>query len=77
MNVLHFKKLIEFMIIASSMNKLSGPQKKEFVLNSMRKYILFNNEIEDIMIFIIDSLIDVENGKLVINRKVRSKCWKF
>jgi len=53
---------------------LSGKDKKAFVLDELRKALELPEDIEDLIISLIDILIDVENGKLVINAKVKDGC---
>lgn len=71
---------IDLMKRAGSMSELSGKDKKAFVLDGLRKAIVLPEEIEDLIIAVIDALIDVENGKLVLNPVVKettSKCLGF
>lgn len=62
--------LKKYMIAAGEMNKLNGYEKKKFVMDSLKQEITLDNEIEDIILNIIDLIIDIDKGKLIINKKV-------
>jgi predicted NACHT family NTPase len=66
--------LIDLMKKAGNNKDLSGKDKKQFVLDEIRKQLELPEDIEDLIISLIDILIDVENGKLVINAKVKDGC---
>jgi len=66
--------LINLMQKAGQNKDLSGKDKKQFVLDQIRKQLELPNDIEDLIISLIDILIEVENGKLVINPKVKKSC---
>lgn len=66
--------LIDLMKKAGHNKELSGKDKKAFVLDEIRKQLELPNDIEDLIISLIDILIEVENGKLVINEKVKDGC---
>ena len=51
-----------------------GRDKKKWVLDQLKELITLDNEVEDLIIYLIDILIDVENGKLIINPKVKNGC---
>jgi hypothetical protein len=75
-----FIELIELMKRAGKIKYLDGEGKKKFVLEEMKRLIPYDNYIEDILIIVIGLLIDVENGKLVINKDVKdnaTKCFDF
>lgn len=75
-----FTEMINLMKRASEMKKLNGKEKKEFVINELKRIIPFDNVIEDMIIVLIDMLIQVENGELVINKRVinnTKKCCIF
>jgi hypothetical protein len=75
-----FIELIHLMKRAGKIKRLDGEGKKKFVLQEMKRLITYDNYIEDILIHIIDLLIDVENGKLTINKDVKDnavKCFDF
>jgi len=75
-----FIELIDLMKTAGKAKNLDGEDKKKFVLQEMKRLITYDNYIEDILIIVIDLLIDVENGKLVINKDVKDnavKCFDF
>jgi len=79
-----FIELIDLMKRAGKIKRLDGEGKKKFVLQEMKRLITYDNYIEDILIIVIDLLIDVENGKLVINKDVKdnavgsiTKCFDF
>ena len=65
---------------AGKIKRLDGEGKKKFVLQEMKRLITYDNYIEDILIHVINLLIDVENGKLTINKDVKdnaTKCFDF
>jgi hypothetical protein len=66
-----FIELINLMRRASKMKRLSGRQKKDFVLIELRRIIPYDNVVEELLIDIVDLLIQVENGKIVINKKMK------
>ena len=75
-----FKELIQLMKRAGQIKKLDGEGKKRFVLQEMKRLITLDNYIEDILIIVIDLLIDVENGKLTINKDIKentNKCMEL
>jgi hypothetical protein len=75
-----FTELVYLMKRAGRIKSLDGEGKKKFVLQEMKRLITFDNYIEDILIVVIDLLIDVENGKLVINKDVKDnaiKCFDY
>jgi len=72
-----FIELINLMRRASKMKKLSGIQKKHFVLTELRRIIPYDNSVEELLIDIVDLLIQVENGNIVINKKVKKSCMSM
>jgi len=75
-----FTELVYLMKRAGRIKSLDGEGKKKFVLQEMKRLITFDNYIEDILVLVIDLLIDVENGKLVINKDVKDnaiKCFDY
>ena len=66
--------LIDLMKKAGQNTELSGKDKKAFVLDEIRKQLELPEDIEDLIISLIDILIQVENGKLIINPKVKDGC---
>lgn len=66
--------LIDLMKKAGQNKELNGKDKKAFVLFELRKQLELPNDIEDLIISLIDILIQVENGKLIINEKVKHGC---
>ena len=66
--------LIQLMKKAGQNKDLSGKDKKQFVLDEIRKQLELPEDIEDLIINLIDILIEVQNGKLVINPKVKDGC---
>ncbi len=75
-----FTELVYLMKRAGRIKSLDGEGKKKFVLQEMKRLITFDNYIEDILIIVINLLIDVENGKLVINKDVKDnaiKCFDY
>jgi hypothetical protein len=55
--------------------KMSGQLKKKFVLNKLRDELDLPEILEEFIINIIDTLIQVENGKLVFNKKVQASLF--
>ena len=66
--------LINLMQKAGQNKDLSGKDKKQFVLDQIRKQLELPNDIEDLIISLIDILIQVENRQLIINPKVKKSC---
>ena len=66
--------LIDLMKKAGQNKELSGKDKKQFVLDEIRKQLELPEDIENLIVSLIDILIEVENGKLVINEKVKDGC---
>ena len=75
-----FTELIYLMKRAGKIKSLDGEGKKKFVLQEMKRLITLDNYIEDILIIVIDLLIDVENGRLTINKDIKentNKCMEL
>jgi len=66
--------LIQLMKKAGQNKDLSGKDKKQFVLDEIRKQLELPEDIEDLIINLIDILIEVENHQLIINPKVKKSC---
>ena len=73
-------ELVSLMVQANiELPKAKGKDKKKWVLNKMKEIITLDNYFEDLIIAFIDIIIDVENGKLLINKKVKTSifnCFK-
>lgn len=68
-------ELVSLMIqVNIELPKAKGQDKKKWVINKMKEIITLDNYIEDLIISLIDVLIQVENGELVINPKVKDGC---
>ena len=65
---------LDLMKKAGEMKELSGKDKKAFVIEELRKAIELPEDIENLILAVIDALIDVENGKLVLNPVVEKGC---
>ena len=75
-----FIEMIALMKRASKMKRLSGQEKKHFVMTELARIIPYDNAFEEILLDVIDLLIEVENGKLTINKDVKDnavKCFDF
>lgn len=75
-----FIEMIALMKRASKMKRLSGQEKKHFVMTELARIIPYDNALEEILLDIINLLIEVENGKLTINKDVKdnaTKCFDF
>jgi hypothetical protein len=59
---------------AGEMKELSGKDKKAFVLEELKKALELPEDIELLIISVIDALIDVQNGKLILNPVVKDGC---
>lgn len=57
-------------------SELKGVEKKAFVIKAMRDSLRLPEFLEDILALLIDTIIEVENGKLVINEKIKEKIKK-
>ncbi len=71
-----FIEMIALMKRASKMKRLSGEEKKHFVMTELARIIPYDNAFEEILLDVIDLLIEVENGKLTINKDVQDKATK-
>jgi hypothetical protein len=65
---------LDLMKKAGEMKELSGKDKKAYVMEELRKAIELPEDIENLILAVIDALIDVENGKLVLNPVVEKGC---
>ena len=65
---------LDLMKKAGEMKDLSGKDKKAYVMEELRKAIELPEDIENLILAVIDALIDVENGKLVLNPVVEKGC---
>lgn len=72
-----FIELLNLMRRASKMKRLNGKEKKNFVLTELRRIIPYDNAVEEMLIDIVDLLIQVENGKIVINKKMKKGCMSM
>jgi hypothetical protein len=71
---------IRFMAIAEDMysnGELSnGEQKKDYVMKELRKALKWDDSvIDEIILLVIDTLIEVDNGKLKFNHKVKKSLF--
>ena len=68
-------ELVILMIqVNTELPKAKGQDKKKWVIKQMKEIITLDNHVEDLIIAFIDLLIQVENGELVINKKVKNGC---
>lgn len=69
------KAVTDFMGIVGQIQDLSGQDKKQLVIDMLSsihsKDDQLNGIVDNVVPFIIDSLIDVENGDMVFNQKVK------
>jgi hypothetical protein len=65
---------LDLMKKAGSMKELNGLDKKAFVLDELRKALELPEDIENLIVVLIDTLIDIEKGKLVLNPIVKKSC---
>ncbi len=63
--------LVDLMTTIGKSSELSGKQKKEYVIEQMRESLDLPHVYEDIIATLIDTLIQVEDGKLVFNQKIK------
>jgi len=71
---------IRFMSIAEDMHSngelLSGKEKKDYVMRELRKALNWDDSvIDEIILLVIDTLIEVDNGKLKFNHKVKKSLF--
>lgn len=69
------KLMIHYMKYVGDIQNMSGILKKKFVLTKLRDELDLPEILEDLLINLIDILIDVENGKLVFNPKVKTSLF--
>ena len=72
--------LLDLMKKAGTMEGVSGLDKKVFVMNELKKALELPEDIENLILAVIDTLIDVEKGRLVLNpvvKKGASNCLGF
>ena len=67
--------LVDLMKIAGKSSELTGKQKKDLVIKRMRESLDLPQVYEDIIAVLIDTLIQVEDGKLVFNKKLKKTKW--
>jgi len=75
---------IRFMSIAEDMHSngelLSGEEKKDYVMKELRRVLKWDDSvIDEIILLLIDTLIQVDKGKLTFNKKVKKSlfcCFK-
>lgn len=60
--------LTKYMRVVADYSEKSGEQKKEFVINSIKEMI-DSPEVLELLSFVIDYFIDIEKGRIVINKK--------
>lgn len=63
--------LVDLMTSIGKSSELSGKQKKEYVIEQMRESLDLPQVYEDILALLIDTLIEVQDGKLVFNQKIK------
>jgi len=68
--------LLTLMKSVGKSDELKGVEKKQFVIKAMRDSLRLPEFLEDILALLIDTIIEVENGKLVINEKIKEKIKK-
>ena len=60
-------------------NLTNGKHKKQYVMDEMRKILNWEDSIiDEILLLVIDALIEVDNGKLKFNEKIKKSllcCW--
>ena len=72
---------IRFMSIAEDMPELlNGEEKKDYVMKELRTILKWDDSvIDEIILLLIDTLIQVDKGKLTFNKKVKKSlfcCFK-
>ena len=68
--------LVRAMKKMGEMEGLTGDQKKCLVLQTLEYELDLPEPLESLIIALIDILIEVENGNLTFNKKIKSKAWK-
>jgi len=68
--------LLTLMKSVGKSEELKGLEKKQFVIDAMRTSLRLPDFLEDILAILIDTIIDVENGQLVINERIKEKVKK-
>ena len=76
--------LIRLMALAEQEKKegrlIDGNHKKEWVMKELKKILIWDDSIiDEIILIVIDTLIEVDNGKLKFNQKVKKSlfcCFK-
>jgi len=68
--------LLTLMKSVGKSEELKGLEKKAFVIKAMKSSLHLPEFLEDILAILIDTLIEVENGKLVINERIKEKVKK-
>ena len=63
--------LIDLMTTIGKSSELTGKQKKEYVIKQMRRSLDLPQVYEDILALLIDTLIEVQDGKLIFNQKLK------
>lgn len=68
--------LLTLMKSVGKSEELKGLEKKQFVIDAMKTSLRLPEFLEDILAILIDVIIEVEDGKLVINEKIKEKVKK-
>ena len=66
-----FSIIVDLMSEVGNMRKLTGKQKKDYVLEKLKEHITLDNSVEDLIIYLVDTLISVEKGNIVFNPKIK------
>ena len=64
-------KLLEKTMSEVGQTDLSGKRKKDLVLKIIFDEMELNEDLEDFLMHIIDLLINVENNKIIFNKKIK------
>jgi len=70
------KVLVRAMKKMGEMEGLTGDQKKSLVLQTLEYELDLPEPLESLIIALIDILIEVENGNLTFNKKIKSKLYE-
>lgn len=68
--------LIDNMKHLGKFASLSGTEKKELVIATLRHQLDLPDDLEDFIVALIDVLIKVEDGKIVFNKKISTLSYR-
>jgi hypothetical protein len=69
--------IIKFMTVVGNHNKMTGEEKKKWVLLKLKEEMTYDENLENIIIEMIDYLVLVDNNTIKINPIVKYCCLNW